>query len=284
MLLLCSAMLLVAGLTYNLAHLETGGEALPAPPGPSPPPPNFWGLFDPNVLTEIFASLFLIFLIAGVIYVYLHRKSSGERPVVRPAGWRDFIPTLVAVLTFALLIYFWPRIAREAAGQNPSNTPAGNATANATTVPTVAGIPLGVFLVLALLLSVLVVALLMQASGRLKRMTSPSVLLSRRLAAAQAVDATISDLRIGADVRGAIMACFQRFCLLLGSRGIGGQDPLTPRELEGLAVRQLAVSAESAGSLTSLFEEARYSTHELGEPDRDRALESLARIRAALEA
>ena len=104
----------------------------------------------------------------------------------------------------------------------------------------------------------------------------------RRRAAAATVDAAISQLQLGGDVRAAILACYQRFCELLGMRGIDEQDALTPRELESVARDQLAVSAASAETLTSLFEEARYSTHPLGEPDRERAVESLERIREAL--
>jgi hypothetical protein len=282
-LLLCVAVLLVAGLAYNLAHLDTGGEVLPPTPGAGSPAPNFWGLFEPNIVTEILLSAFLVFLIGGVVYIVLHRRTDRERPMVRPAGWRNFLATIVSMIIFALLVYLWPRIARSVAGQASPNGSGANATANATTIPTVAGIPLGVFLGAALLLSVLVVALVLQGSASLRRMAPPTPLADRRLAAVRAVDDAISDLEFGADIRAAIVACYHRFCLLLGARGIADQEPLTPRELEGLAITQLAVSSESAESLTSLFEEARYSTHTLGEPDRDHAIESLARIRVALE-
>src|SRR5207247_875702 len=52
-----------------------------------------------------------------------------------------------------------------------------------------------------------------------------------RQAAVVAVRATIRDLEEGGDVRTAILACFERFCALLGSRGITDQDALTPHEL-----------------------------------------------------
>ena len=71
---------------------------------------------------------------------------------------------------------------------------------------------------------------------------------------------------------------------LLGARGFTDQEALTPRELERLAVDRLQVSREETGNLTSLFEEARYSEHALGEPDRARAMDCLGRIQAALEA
>src|SRR5438093_6191539 len=86
------------------------------------------------------------------------------------------------------------------------------------------------------------------------------------------------------DVRSVILACFHRFCALLGARGITAQGALTPRELEGLAVERLHVSREASETLTTLFEEARYSEHPLGEADRHRAIESLAGIRVALGA
>jgi len=107
---------------------------------------------------------------------------------------------------------------------------------------------------------------------------------SPRQAAVDAVAATIQELELGGDVRTAILACFDRFCRLLGERGFRDQAPLTSRELESLAVRGLRVPEESAEALTSLFEEARYSEHPLGPADRERAVESLRRIRSSLEA
>ncbi|TLZ45132.1 MAG: DUF4129 domain-containing protein, partial [Methanobacteriota archaeon] len=103
-------------------------------------------------------------------------------------------------------------------------------------------------------------------------------------AATVVVEETIQELEMGADGRATIIACFQRFCRLLGARGLSDQDASTAREIEGLAVRTFSLSREASASLTSLFEEARYSVHPLGEVDRDRAIEDLRRIQAALEA
>src|SRR6266480_2971574 len=50
-----------------------------------------------------------------------------------------------------------------------------------------------------------------------------------------------------------------------------------------LAVDRLRVSRDDSATLTSLFEEARYSEHPLGDIDRARAINSLGRIRVALE-
>lgn len=280
--LLCLGMVLVAGLVYNLAHLDTSGEPFPPPPGPSSPAANFWGVLLSNVIVSVVAGVALALLLVVLVYALATRKRRQLTFVGRPMRWWETIGAVITFLMLALLLYLWPRIARDAANATASQSTPGNATLNETTIPAIAGIPLGVFLVLALILSIVVIAVLMDLNVRLRHLRPPTPLLARRRAAAAAVDATISELQLGGDVRAAILACYQRFCLLLGTRGIGDQDSLTPRELEGLAVHQLAVGAGSADSLTSLFEEARYSTHALGDGDRERAVESLARIREAL--
>ncbi len=281
-LLLCLAMVLAAGLVYNLAHLDTGGEQLPPAPGPGAPEPNVWGLILSNIVTSVVAGIFLVLLVGAMVYAVLTRKRRAMRFVVRPMRWWETLGMVLVFAVLILLLYFWPRIAESAAKTTSQQNATANGTANGTAIPMVAGIPLGVFLVLALILSILVVTVLMDLNVRLRRMVPPTALASRRQAAAAAVAATISELQLGGDVRTSILACYQRFCRLMGTRGIGRQEPLTPRELEDLAVTQLDVSPVSAESLTSLFEEARYSTHALGEADRDRAVESLARIREAL--
>jgi hypothetical protein len=135
-----------------------------------------------------------------------------------------------------------------------------------------------------LLVTVLPIVFLLKQSGRGDWDESDRTAGGPRPSAAVAVDVAIHDLEAGRDVRSTILACFQRFCALLGSRGITEQEALTPRELEALAVHRLKVSSKDSRILTGVFEEARYSTHPLGEPDRQRALESLGEIRAALEA
>jgi len=131
---------------------------------------------------------------------------------------------------------------------------------------------------------VLLVALLRRGMGPRELEEESVDKPAARHAAADAVQDAIQELELGGDVRSAILACFRRFCLLLGARGITAQGALTPRELDSLAVERLRVSRDASGTLTSLFEEARYSVHPLGEADRRRAIESLAGIRAALEA
>ncbi len=284
-LLLCAAILLVAGLAFNLAYLDTGGEQLPATPGSGSPNPNPAGILDSQTASILLVVAFLGLVVAMVLTLILRRrKGVPVRRVLRPTTWADLVALLIAFGFFGVLLVLWPKVVAEVTG--PGTPGGGNASAqgNATIVPTVAGIPLGTFLAASVFVSILLIAYLFRASVRLNRNPPPVLPRAPRHAAAQAVRAAIAQLETGGDVRQAILACYASFCAFLGEKGIGSQTALTPRELEDLAIQRLSVSAESADALTGLFEEARYSEHPLGDADRDRAVQSLERIRADLEA
>jgi uncharacterized membrane protein len=276
-------MLLVAGLAFNLAHLDTGGEQIPAAPNSGAPAPNFWGILDPATSQTLVVLVFGGFIVGSIVYVLFHQRGVRVRRVPQPSSWADIIAGLIFVLIFVGLIYVWPRIAQSMASHGTTANATAGASTNTTAIPSVSGIPLGIFLAGALFVSVALVALLLHVGTALRKPVAAGPLRARRLAAAEALGATLSELQFGADVRSAILACYQRFCVLLDRRGVRGQETLTPRELQSFAIARLAVSADSAEALTSLFEEARYSEHPLGDGDRDRAARSLERLRADLE-
>lgn len=287
-LLLFLAVLLAAGLAFNVANLDTGGEAIPAPPnagGTSTSPTSF-----------DFASFSLYVVVALAIVTIVvsadawrHRKRSRSE-VRRPSSFWQFIQTIIGLAVFIALVVLYPDLARhiQSNGGQGSNTTAGGGSAPGGPMQVLqgfGGLPLGIFLATALLVAILILFYLHRLRGS-EEFVGPDKKARRpeRTVAAVAVQATIQDLEVGKDVRTTILACYQRFCRLLGKRGIDAQEPLTPREIQGLAVDRLGVAEERAEDLTSLFEEARYSVHELGEPERERALASLQSLRADLEA
>ncbi len=283
-LLLCAAILLIAALAFNLAYLDTGGEALPATPGTGSPNPGATGILSPDTAATLllvgFAALFAVGL---VFFLMARRKGVPVRRVMRPASWLDMVAMLIAFAVFGVIVVFWPRIVTAVSQPTQSTGGKANASANASAVPTVAGIPLGYFLIIALVVAVVAIAVTFRLGAELMRPAPPMRRRGSRREAAQAVRAAIEELQLGGDVREAILACYARFCTLLGAKGLRAQEALTPREIEDLAIRKLSVSPESSDALTSLFEEARYSEHPLGDADRDRAVTSLERIRSDLE-
>ncbi len=283
-LLLCAAVLLIAALAFNLAYLDTGGEQLPAAPGGGSPNPGAGGILDESTASTLVLGVFVVCGAICIVFFLMHRKQGiPVKRVLRPTTWVDTVAMLIAFTVFGLLLLVWPRIVNGASRTGQPGSSTGNNSVNLTIVPSIGGIPLGYFLMAAVLASVVAIALFFRVGTTLMR-AAPSERRARRQAAAQAVEAALEQLQVGGDVREVILACYARFCALLGARGILSQETLTPRELESLAIERLSVSPDSSDELTGLFEEARYSEHALGEADRDRAVRSLERIRADLEA
>ena len=281
--LLFLAVVLVAALAFNLANLDTGGESFPTPATGGTEPTQV-SRVDP-LLGDLFLAVFVSLLVAAMIYSLLHRRVRQKR-LAKAFSWREVLASTIGlVMTLALLIA-WPRVLQVLRG-GPAGSDSGNTGAeNATGFSTAAAAPLSLFLGLTVLASILVMVSMLRRGAGVTGFEEDASAddADVRQAAATAVQGAVDELEIGGDVRSAILACFARFTRLLGARGIAPQLALTPRELEGLAVERLHVSHESSETLTSLFEEARYSEHPLGEADRRRAIESLAGIRAALEA
>jgi hypothetical protein len=81
------------------------------------------------------------------------------------------------------------------------------------------------------------------------------------------------------DPRSRIIACYQHLIETVCSLGVPLTPDLTARELDGAVRSTFALEGSSITQLTQLFEEARYSTHEIRDLDADKAhayLESVA--------
>ncbi len=282
-LLLLAAVLLAAGLAFNLANLDTGGEAVPALPNAGGTDTSNTGLLDPGTFQTGFVILFFLLGVAGMILLRRRRRVRMVGPH-KPLSYWDLLGSMIGAALFFGLLLLWPHIVRAMRPGPPDPGQTANGTEAMTALPTISGLPAGLFLAGALAVALVILVWFLQLGKLLHRDAGVEPSRETRRAAADAVAATIQELELGGDVRTAILACFDRFCRLLGERGFRDQASLTPRELESLAVRGLRVPEESAEALTSLFEEARYSEHPLGESDRERAVESLRRIRSSLEA
>ncbi|HUB69343.1 MAG TPA: DUF4129 domain-containing protein [Acidimicrobiales bacterium] len=84
------------------------------------------------------------------------------------------------------------------------------------------------------------------------------------------------------DAREAIIACYVSMEASLAAAGAERSVAETPDELLAKAVRLSLVGGSAAGRLTSLFYEARFSTHHMGRSQRDAAERALAQLEADL--
>ena len=283
--LLFLAVVIVAALAFNLANLDTGGEALPAIPNAGGTPPSGVGSLAPDPYSNVFLLLLAGFLVFGGLILLFRRRARVKRQMT-PISWWDLLSYAMGLVVVLVLLVAWPRaIAALKGGANATN-PSGTGSGNSAGWPLASGAPVGLFLAVTVFGAILILAYFLRRGAGASSLDSeedddgPNA----RAEAADAVQTAIADLELGGDVRTVVLACFQRFCVLLGARGITAQLALTPRELEGLAVARLGVAPDASETLTSLFEEARYSEHPLGEEARGRAIDSLSRIQSMLEA
>ena len=100
---------------------------------------------------------------------------------------------------------------------------------------------------------------------------------------AAAVDESLEDLRAEPDARRAIIRCYARFERVAADSGLKRKPWHTPMEFMREALPRLPVPRGTVPTLTGLFELARFSHRALGPPERDRAVDALDEIKAAIE-
>ena len=98
----------------------------------------------------------------------------------------------------------------------------------------------------------------------------------------RAMAAGLQELRLHADPRQAIIACYVRLEHLLEDHGLPVTATLTPQEYMSEALRELALPLEAFVELVRLFELARYSLHPLDQRARTKAITCLERLHEAL--
>jgi hypothetical protein len=104
-------------------------------------------------------------------------------------------------------------------------------------------------------------------------------LVRRRDVVSRALDDSLDDLRRDSDVRRAIIAAYARMERALGAAGVPRRASEAPFEYLARALVELDASRSAAERLTDLFERAKFSHHELGEPMRDEAIDALVAVR-----
>ena len=103
------------------------------------------------------------------------------------------------------------------------------------------------------------------------------------IATRAAVDAAIGALDAEADPRRAVIAAYGAMQRTLGEHGVARSPTEAPREYLQRVLMASQANEREARTLTSLFEEARYSTHPIPERVREVALAALRALRGRLQ-
>lgn len=96
---------------------------------------------------------------------------------------------------------------------------------------------------------------------------------------------SLDDLRAERDPRKAVIATYARMETTLAGFGFARADAEAPREYLGRVLRDLLeASADAVSKLTSLFERAKFSTHDIDPGMKNDAIEALVEMRDELRA
>jgi membrane protease YdiL (CAAX protease family) len=93
---------------------------------------------------------------------------------------------------------------------------------------------------------------------------------------------TLDDLRAEADPRRAVIAAYARLERLLGAYGVPRRPAEAPLEFLSRALVEAEVGPVAVERLTSLFERARFSQHEVGPEMKEEAIDALETVREDL--
>lgn len=285
--LLLGLVLIVSTLAYNVRFLDTGGEQLPAEPTVIPPGPGV--PFGPS--GETFRLLFVgmilsLFVVSAIVAYIAWRRGDDVAKILSP--W-ELLGYVFGIGLLLLMLLNWDVVVAGVTGlirfvslsppPEPGAPGAGYepwATSNAFPIAAVLfAIVLGVILIVNFSRSLFPGLAAVLDFGRADR--------EKRKIAAEVVRKAVRQLETGGDYRTAVLACYQRMCSFLERQGVRSQETKTAREIEEEALRRLGLSQGSVDVLTGLFEEARYSAHEVGPAQRDRAVSCLEAIRRELE-
>ncbi len=99
---------------------------------------------------------------------------------------------------------------------------------------------------------------------------------------ANILDQTVSDLRRGGEYRQTVLECYRKICEILESRSKIDGSLLTAREFEAAVSTRLKLNSPYLTQITSIFEDARYSVHEISEQEADTAIDCLTHLSSAL--
>lgn len=288
-LLLAAAVGLMGLLAYNLRNVDPGAEELPPIPTIEPPPEVEVQQGSGNALRALFLAVMLtiaVLAVAGSIYLYV----KGVKVWKLVSVW-ELLGFALALTLLVVVFLWWDQVyaglnnfIRWVTGPRESEPGEGGSPGP---LPPTATSPSMILLIVAIgIVGAYAVAFAFLFLPRMYGIVAeaPPDIAKPKRELARTVRRAIADLAAGGDFREAVLRCYHSMLLLFAQHGLRPDPSQTAREFESAALNAYGVTRETIDDLTSLFEEARYSTHPIGETQRDAAIECLNGIRRQLEA
>jgi len=229
-----------------------------------------------EITMALMYALAIIWVIVFVFYI-LRRKAVRQVQESKESGKNNFIPALVIIGALVLASLFINQTQPIDQGQTDSGT--GTVENDPTHNPIMrddTGGTGALFILIGVLAAALAIVALKHSRSTPLRLHKAQWILAQQNATETVRQASL-DLFAGEDPRSVIVRTYQQMSRLLDQDG-RDLKPLTPSEVAELAAHNFGWPKAPLTELTSLFEEAWYSQHTIGEAERDRALSALEAI------
>ena len=252
------------------------------------------------VLTALLGFMVLILVVMVVtrrdLIDVLKEAFVGPERAPRRRSWLgSLLSAIFTLVVLFFIFYFWKSPAEpEGVDGGPSFPPSGGAGADGNATSTswpflpqpsastslAVGYAAGIMLLAIGVVGALIMFQAMrETSWGLKELPPDDLEESVKESALEAVQEAIHRIEREGDFRAAVIRCYRRLCETLDEHGVPREKCQTAREYESAVSEILDIPEDPVSTLTDLFEEARYSLHEIGEGEQSRALGSLVDIR-----
>lgn len=239
-------------------------------------------------LLDTLLSVWFVAVVAGAIlvaYGLVQRRAianeiaSGRYRRMSIVGYLGFFIVFTAVSYWRLSTWkvHQPKAPNEPAfsGAPPTQTtPSGHT--EVAYQPGISWIAIGVVVTLC----IAVVVAYVIAERRARRRPGRERALAEQLAAA--LDESLDDLRAEADPRRAVIAAYARLERVLSANGVARRASETPDEYLPRVLRGLELDPRAVERLTSLFDRAKFSHHDVDSAMKEEAIEALEAVRNEL--
>jgi len=242
-----------------------------------------------NKIAEVMMPSLYILWAAVFAYILIglvssQRKKGQVKTHVAPSSWHGPVIGLL-ILTVWIALMKWTGLKFSIFGDDEGAQDGNNVGDGSMTTPADGDLSSGsfVYIFLAILLASLVAVYLVY----LRKPTGDPYRNQLEMRGSQSeiefVDKAMEELYQGNDLRSIIIRLYQQMCRLVKDKERSDERFLTPREFAALATGKLGWPDVSVNELTSLFEEARYSSHDIDESMKERAIRCLEDIRTAID-
>jgi len=257
-------------------------SAAGTPPGSSETRQPSRELLDTIVSLLLVGAVLLAIAAALLYFGYLRTQTAEQLRKRRARRWQALI--VLALLLAALVARFRvaPHQPRSSSGR-PTLLPPARAPARAHTgyEPHFAATPVAIVLAAA---GIAALAAILASRSRRREREPPELGPSLARSLADVLSETLDDLRAEPDPRKAVIAAYARLERALAAFGVPRRPSDAPEEYLQRILIDLEVGARHAARLTQLFEDAKFSSHEIGGEMKKESITLLELIRADLHA